>query len=54
MAKDITILMSSMYSRGLYEAIEAYADDRKDRTKYDAILEAAAITANAYLANLTK
>lgn len=38
-----------MYSREVYDAIEAYASDRSDRAKYDAIIEAATNTANAWL-----
>ena len=43
------IPLLAMYSRPLYEAIEAYAADRDDRRKYDAIIEAATDTANSWL-----
>lgn len=43
---------AGMYSRRIYDAVEAYASDRKNRTKYDAIIEAATATANEYLAAL--
>lgn len=39
----------AMYSRELYEAIEAYASDCTTRSKYDAVIEAATNTANCWL-----
>lgn len=43
------IHLLGMYTSQIYEAIEAYALDRTNRSKYDAVLEAVTKRANELL-----
>lgn len=43
----MAISIAGMYGKELYDAIEAYASDRADRSKYDAVIQAATMQANA-------
>lgn len=49
-AAGFRIPLNAMYSRRLFEAAEAYAAAPQDRSKYDAVVEAAHETANDAIA----